>query len=411
MAKDPDRRGGSFERENSGLMSGFLADEDVFDRRTLWRLGCWGAATVAAVILAVYANHSSTASRRQQNSASDLVQQAQQIQWVAKESQNETRRLASSIETLTGDRDRLYSRVTALEQGLDSMTGAIAKQSLNAAPPAAVTPPIQNPEPPADPQSVAPAPVLLPVASATPKAPEKPPAETASIEPAPVAVSSIAVKGSAAPALAPSPPLVPSAPLVATKSMMAPPDPAAGKLVETDPPKAAPELVASARATENAIPNSPAAMTSVAVQRTEFGVDVGGANSVGGLRALWRGLLKSRSNAPLAALRPIIVIRESSNGLGMQLRLVAGPLADAAAAAKICAGMMENDRPCQTSVFDGQRLVMAADEPAAAADPAGAKPAPARRSGRWRGTAKRVVVEEPKKPEPPSTFSSLFNRR
>src|SRR3954468_18719330 len=407
MAKDPDRRRGNSEGENSGLMSGFLADEDVFDRRTLWRLGCWGAATVAAVILAVYANHSSTASRRQQNSASDLVQQAQQIQWVAKESQNETRRLASSIETLTGDRDRLYSRVTALEQGLDSMTGAIAKQSLSAAPPAAVTSPVQNPEPPADPQSVAPAPVLLPVASATPKAPEKPPAETASIEPAPVAVSSIAVKGSAAPALAPSPPLV------ATKSMMAPPDPAAGKLVETDPPKVAPaELVASARATETAISDSSAAMISaVAVQRTEFGVDVGGANSVGGLRALWRGLLKSRSNAPLAALRPIIVIRESSNGLGMQLRLVAGPLADAAAAAKICAGMMENDRPCQTSVFDGQRLVMAADEPAAAADPAGAKPAPARRSGRWRGTAKRVVVEEPKKPEPPSTFSSLFNRR
>src|SRR3954447_15077991 len=406
MAKDPDRRRGNSEGENSGLMSGFLADEDVFDRRKLWRLGGWGAATVAAVILAVYANHSSTASRRQQNSASDLVQQAQQIQWVAKESQNETRRLASSIETLTGDRDRLYSRVTALEQGLDSMTGAIAKQSLSAAPPAAVTPPVQNPEPPADPQSVAPAPVLLPVASATPKAPEKPPAETASIEPAPVAVSSIAVKGSAAPVLAPSPPLV------ATKSMMAPPDPAAGKLVETDPPKAAPaELVATARGTENPIPDSPAAMTSVAVQRTEFGVDVGGANSVGGLRALWRGLLKSRSNAPLAVLRPIIVIRESSNGLGMQLRLVAGPLADAAAAAKICAGMMENDRPCQTSVFDGQRLVMAADEPAAAADPAGAKPAPARRSGRWRGTAKRVVVEEPKKPEPPSTFSSLFNRR
>jgi hypothetical protein len=408
MAKDPDRRGGSFERENSGLMSGFLADEDVFDRRTLWRLGCWGAATVAAVILAVYANHSSTASRRQQNSASDLVQQAQQIQWVAKESQNETRRLASSIETLTGDRDRLYSRVTALEQGLDSMTGAIAKQSLSAAPPAAVTSPVQNPEPPADPQSVAPAPVLLPVASATPKAPEKPPAETASIEPPPVAVSSIAVKGSAAPVLAPSPPLV------ATKSMMAPPDPAAGKLVETETPKAAPaEPVASARATENPIPDSPVAMTSaVAVQRTEFGVDVGGANSVGGLRALWRGLLKSRSNAPLAALRPIIVIRESSNGLGMQLRLVAGPLSDAAAAAKICAGMIENDRPCQTSVFDGQRLVMAADErAAAAADPAGAKPAPARRSGRWRGTPKRVVVEEPKKPEPPSTFSSLFNRR
>ena len=64
----------------------------------------------------------------------------------------------------------------------------------------------------------------------------------------------------------------------------------------------------------------------VALQRTEFGVDLGSANSVNGLRMLWRGLLKSRSNAPLAALRPIIVIKESTNGLGMQLRLVAGPL-------------------------------------------------------------------------------------
>ena len=62
------------------------------------------------------------------------------------------------------------------------------------------------------------------------------------------------------------------------------------------------------------------------LRRTEFGVDLGTANSVNGLRMLWLGLLKSRSNAPLTALRPIIVIKESTNGLGMQLRLVAGPL-------------------------------------------------------------------------------------
>ena len=73
------------------------------------------------------------------------------------------------------------------------------------------------------------------------------------------------------------------------------------------------------------------------------------------MRALWRGLLKSRSNAALAALRPIIVIKEGNNGLGMQLRLVAGPLTDAAAAAKICAALVESERPCETTVFDGQR--------------------------------------------------------
>jgi hypothetical protein len=120
-------------------------------------------------------------------------------------------------------------------------------------------------------------------------------------------------------------------------------------------------------------------------------------------------LLKSRSNAPLAELRPIIVIKEGSGGLGMRLRLVAGPLRDAAGAAKICAVMSENKRPCETAIFDGQRLTMDANEPAPAA-----KPAPQRR----RSAAKRATVEEPKKPEQAtttttatSTISSFFGRK
>src|SRR6476469_4746155 len=81
--------------------------------------------------------------------------------------------------------------------------------------------------------------------------------------------------------------------------------------------------------------------------------------------ALWRGLLKSKSTASLAALRTIIVVKESNTGLGMQLRLVAGPLSDAATAAKICAALVESQRSCETAVFDGQRLAMKADEPSA----------------------------------------------
>jgi hypothetical protein len=204
---------------------------------------------------------------------------------------------------------------------------------------------------------------------------------------------------------------------------------------------------------------SPTPVSNVTVQRTEFAVDVGGANSVGGLRALWRGLLKSRSNAPLAALQPIIVVKESSTGLGMQLRLVAGPLSDAAAAAKICAAMLENERLCETTVFDGQRLTMksentpaadkfgslkpGSDKPAseklvtgaekpgveksdsdmtgsigpdsekhAASNPVLMRPGSGKYSYRHHST-KRVVVEEPpKKPETTaaSTISSFFSR-
>ena len=130
------------------------------------------------------------------------------------------------------------------------------------------------------------------------------------------------------------------------------------------------------------------------LRRTEFGVDLGTANSVNGLRALWRGLLKSRSNAPLAALRPIIVIKESTNGLGMQLRLVAGPLNDAGAAARICAVLTENKRPCETAIFDGQRLSLAPDDPAARRRQATAAPARRRQAG---GGASRRSAKKPER--------------
>ena len=80
------------------------------------------------------ANQTSLGWRREQVAAADLARQAQQIQSVARESQVETRRLASAIDTLNGDRDRLYSRITVLEQGLDSVTGAIARQNFRGPP-------------------------------------------------------------------------------------------------------------------------------------------------------------------------------------------------------------------------------------------------------------------------------------
>jgi len=446
MARDTDQLSG-FEDENTGgLLSGLLADEDVFDRRSLLRLGSWGAASVGAVIIALYANQSSIGQRREQLAAADLTRQAQQIQSVAKQSQSEASRLASAIETLNDDRDRLYSRVTTLEQGLDSVTGAITRQvaapppapatvpaasapaspaatpATPAASPVTATPALAATEPPAVAKSPPPAapvvaPVATTVAAVVAKSTDKPPVDTTAPVPAPVTVSSIAKSNNAnAQASAPLPP-----PLMAAKSMMAPPDAAASKLIEPEKPakaamEAKPEQVAAAPPADNAGTEASDA-PKLAVQRTEFGVDVGGANSVGGLRALWRGLLKSRSNAALTTLHPIMVIRERSNGLGMQLRLVAGPLGDAATAAKICAGLIESERPCETTVFDGQRLSLNADEPAAAEAPAPdkapvVKPAAVRPSSHRHSSAKRAENVEPaKKPDSPSGFSAFFSRR
>src|SRR2546430_12555493 len=113
MAKNTDHLARSFETENpGGVLTGFLAEEDEIDRGSLWRLGSWGAASVGAVIVALYASQSSIGSRRDQVAAADLLRQSQQIQSVARESQNETRRLAAAIDTLNNERDRPDARVT-----------------------------------------------------------------------------------------------------------------------------------------------------------------------------------------------------------------------------------------------------------------------------------------------------------
>ena len=417
-----------FEADDAGGgLSGLLAEENELDGRTLWRIASWGVGATGAVVLAVMANQSSFGVRRDQVASADLSRQAQQIQTVARETQNEARRLSAAIETLNGDRDRLYARVTSLEQGLDSVTGTVSRQGPASAPPA-------HAEPQAG-QNAPPVPYLAPLAMAAPPVPDKPVVTAAVAEPVAAMSSpareaarnetakadkpetskadrskSEAGKSEAKAELAKPEPAKPSpaTPLISAQSMMAPPDPAASKLIEPgkNPPavimSSIPDVTADADADETAAPK-------VSLQRTEFGVDLGTANSVNGLRALWRGLLKSRSNAPLVPLRPIIVIKESTTGLGMQLRLVAGPLNDAGAAARICAVLVENNRPCETAVFDGQRLSLKADDlPATTAKP----------TLRRRGVAKRAatVVDEAKKPDPPkpgpqAALTTLFGRK
>ena len=181
MAKYTDHLAGGLEMDDAGgVLSGLLAEEDDLDGRALWRIGSWG-------VVAVMANQTSLGWKRDQTASADLNRQAQQVQMVAKETQNEARRLASAIDTLNNDRDRLYTRVTTLEQGLDSVTGAIARQS-------SLVP--VTPAPAAEAQAApgpAPAPAVAPVATTTQAAASKPekPAAATSAEPSPATVSSV----------------------------------------------------------------------------------------------------------------------------------------------------------------------------------------------------------------------------
>ncbi len=413
MAREPDNAASRFETEHmGGLLNGFWAEERVFDRSALWRVGAWGAASVGAVVLALFANQSSLGSRHEEVATANLAQQSQRLQSMARESQTEIRRLTSAIETLNGDRDRLYSRITVLEQGLDSATGAIARQTAAATTvPQVATAPVASAEAQPRPQSAQPSPIAAPamVVSTAPARKDRPvpelaapdliaksasptPQETKGASPNPLETTS-----------APAP--AASVPVVISKPLMPPSDPVVPKFnepanLDTD---AAPELVASVPAQAEPVQETPPVTPSMlGVGRTEFGIEVGGANSVGGLRALWLGLLKSRANTPLKTLRPIIVIKEANNGLGMQLRLVAGPFDDAATAAKACAVLIENGRGCETTLFEGQRLTIPADDPKPAAKPATSKRSSVQLS--------KPVEEPPKKPPEPSSLSSLFGR-
>jgi hypothetical protein len=99
---------------------------------------------------------------------------------------------------------------------------------------------------------------------------------------------------------------------------------------------------------------SPQAAESVAT-KTEFGVDLGGNSSVEGLRTQW-GALKSGQPGLLEGLRPLVTIREKNGGI--ELRLVAGPLANASIAARLCAALSAAGQACQPTVFDGQKLAL-----------------------------------------------------
>ncbi|MDB5627380.1 MAG: hypothetical protein JWR73_3182 [Tardiphaga sp.] len=303
--------------EAQGAHSTVLAEEDSFDRRALLRLGAWSIAAISAVVIAMLSNQSSLKLRRDELANSDLARQAQQMQLLNQQTQGEARRLASAIETLNSDRDRLYSRVSTLEQGLDSVTGSIGRQA-----------------------------AVRPMAAAI----ETPPA------PAPAA--SIPARDTM-PAS--------STPLMASKSLMAPPDPAAARL------DALADVVASAPAAEpEAVP----------VSRSAFGIDLGIAPSIEGLRALWRQI--SAAHPALAGLTPLLVVKERPGAAGMQLRLVAGPLRDATSAAQICAALPAG-RLCEPAAYDGQRLTLGGD--ATAAPPA---------------IAPKPVVKRKPKPKPPA---------
>ena len=285
----------------------FVTRMQRLDKAMFWRLGLWGLSAAVALSLVVFVSGSELGMRRIALALAAIHGTTAQPQ---PRDNGEMQRLSDALQAIMSDRDRLFTRLDAIENNLTDLTGSISRSSA----PVRVTeiPPSQPTEPAAATVPAAPAPIVAPAPSPVPVASNSPTPTSQSIAPAPSTV-----------------PVVSSPP--------------------TTPPTPQPPSVAS---TEDAPP-----VDAPVTAKVDFGIDLGGAPTVEGLRALWLSS-KSRHAALLDGLRPIISIREHSKPGSMELRLVAGPIATAALAARLCAVLTTVGAICQPAVFDGQRLAL-----------------------------------------------------
>ncbi len=86
-----------------------------------------------------------------------------------------------------------------------------------------------------------------------------------------------------------------------------------------------------------------------------YGVDVGSGSTIAELRTRWVAIRNAHPQL-FVGLEPIVSVKEAPRGTRLELRLVVGPLAEAGAAAQLCAALSPFGMFCQPTMFDGQRL-------------------------------------------------------
>lgn len=151
-----------------------------------------------------------------------------------------------------------------------------------------------------------------------------------------------------------------SSPLPPNASLM-PAGPTIASAIVTPPVPSLPRRgvpAPSARvATAHAEATGDVASTESIATTTAFGIDIGGGATIEALRDLWSSA-KGNHGTALGGLRPVIAVRDSGKPGSVDLRLIAGPLANAGAAAKICATLAAGGWSCRPAVFDGQKLAI-----------------------------------------------------
>lgn len=156
----------------------------------------------------------------------------------------------------------------------------------------------------------------------------------------------------------PAPPTAPPLEVVTPPNPQPRPQQNANNQFQTDPQNPAPQVFAPPPQQpvppQQQQPQQPAPEVTNTI-KTEFAVDLGGDRNVAALRRRWTSL-RDNHGAIVENLRPLIQVKEGTKQGTVELRLVAGPIANAADAARVCARLQISNVPCVPTVFDGQRL-------------------------------------------------------
>jgi hypothetical protein len=259
----------------------------------LWLGGWGGAAAIALVALAIASQTKTAGERLRQVFAINEPAAIAQMPPRVSQLESNVQLLSAQVRALTVERDRLAGRIALLESSIDDMTGAIKRQA--AATAAALA------------------------------------AKTAA--PAPSAPATIAA----------SPPL---------PAALTPPSPAAAV-------SAAPKSDASNAA---AVPMPPTRVAAVAANepqssvspQNEFGLDLGGAATLDGIRQRWV-TVKASFGPLLSGMYPLAAREHRAGASGY--RLVVGPLPNSPAATGLCAHFAAARTACKSVKFDGEQIV------------------------------------------------------
>jgi hypothetical protein len=333
----------------------------------LTRLALWGLAGTGAITLAAFAIASETGRDRLRQAVAQVEPASKTMEPARSRAfdEQEGRQLADAVRSLKAEREAMLTRIASLEQSIvnvaDSVTRmvAIARPAQPSQDLASIWPVPSQPAP-ATTHSAASTQTTTTPAAAPPPTPVS---GTTSPSVTPLPTARLAANQSTATSnslpSSTSPSAITVQPKTAPLAHAIPPLPKDRPSTLTAPGD---DVTSSTSAMATLARRAPddsegQATDTIAGVKTEYGLDLGTAPTVEGVRALW--LATQRRHAlQLEGLYPILRMRERPRPGGVELRLVAGPLTSATAAARICIAMSAAGVMCQPTLFDGQRLAL-----------------------------------------------------